>query len=139
MFKTIVVGTDGSETATKATRQAIDLAKTFDARLHFVSVYRPAALRHGGSEFDKSIDTGEVADSLLAEAESRARVAGVASETHSVTGSPAEAICDVAEAVGADLVVVGNKGMTGARRVLGSVPNSVAHKAHCSVMILATT
>jgi nucleotide-binding universal stress UspA family protein len=45
----------------------------------------------------------------------------------------------VAEEVGADLVVVGNRGMKGARRVLGSVPNTIAHGATCSVLIADTT
>ena len=48
-----------------------------------------------------------------------------------------ELIADAAE-VEADLIVVGNKGMTGVRRVLGSVPNSVAHSAPCSVLIAFT-
>jgi nucleotide-binding universal stress UspA family protein len=64
---------------------------------------------------------------------------GVASETHPATGDPADALITVADREGADLIVVGNKGMKGARRVLGSVPNSVAHRASCSVLILPTT
>jgi nucleotide-binding universal stress UspA family protein len=48
------------------------------------------------------------------------------------------AVCEVASTVDADLIVIGNRGMTGARRVLGSVPNSVAHHASCSVLIVET-
>jgi nucleotide-binding universal stress UspA family protein len=59
-------------------------------------------------------------------------------EVHASTGSPAEAIVKVAEQEGADLIVVGNKGMKGARRILGSVPNTVAHAAPCSVLIVDT-
>ena len=55
------------------------------------------------------------------------------------SGAAADAICDVAAEINADLIIVGNKGMVGVRRVLGSVPNSVAHKAPCSVLIADTT
>ena len=57
---------------------------------------------------------------------------------HAVADSPADAILDTAKAVGADLILVGSKGMRGARRVLGSVPNSVAHGAECAVLIVKT-
>ena len=68
------------------------------------------------------------------------RGAGVAAGTHARQGDPADAILDVAEESGADLVVVGNKGMTGAKRfLLGSVPNKVSHHAPCSVLIIRTT
>ena len=61
-------------------------------------------------------------------------------QTHAREGDPADAILDVAEEVKADLIVVGNKGMTGARRfLLGSVPNKVSHHAPCSVIIVRTT
>ena len=69
-----------------------------------------------------------------------ARGAGVEVETFPRRGDPADAILDVAEESGADLIIVGNKGMTGAKRfLLGSVPNKVSHHAPCSVMIIRTT
>jgi nucleotide-binding universal stress UspA family protein len=54
-------------------------------------------------------------------------------------GDPAEAILALADEQGCDLIVVGNKGMTGARRLLGSVPNQISHHAPCSVLIVHTT
>ena len=64
---------------------------------------------------------------------------GVEAATYGRQGDPADAILDVAEEQGADLIVVGNKGMTGARRfLLGSVPNRVSHHAPCSVLIIRT-
>jgi nucleotide-binding universal stress UspA family protein len=63
---------------------------------------------------------------------------GLEPVVHAATGSPSEAIVRVAEQVQADLIVVGNKGMKGVRRVLGSVPNSIAHSAPCSVLIADT-
>ena len=68
------------------------------------------------------------------------REAGVEVEIFARQGDPADAILDVAEETKADLIVVGNKGMTGARRfLLGSVPNKVSHHAPCSVLIIRTT
>ena len=140
MFQTVVVGADGSPTAAEAVRQAIEVAKLTGGMLHIVTAYKPQQLHSpAGHEFAKSMDTVDLADSLLADLGSRARVSGVLTELHAETGDPADAICEVADQVGADLIIVGNKGMAGARRVLGSVPNSVAHKAPCSVLIAFTT
>ena len=59
---------------------------------------------------------------------------------HPVQGDPSDAILTTAEKIDADLVVVGNKGMTGKKRfILGSVPNNISHHAPCSVMIIHTT
>jgi len=59
-------------------------------------------------------------------------------ETYPRTGSPAEVLCELADQVRADLLVVGNRGMQGGRSFLGSVPNSVSHHAPCSVLIADT-
>jgi nucleotide-binding universal stress UspA family protein len=140
VFETVVVGADGSDTAAEAVRQAIGLAKLTGGRLHIVTAYKPQQLRSSaGEEFAKSLSTGDVAGSVLADLASRARSSGVEVETHQVDGAPADAICEVATQVKADVIVVGNKGMTGVRRVLGSVPNSVAHQAPCAVLIAFTT
>jgi nucleotide-binding universal stress UspA family protein len=140
VFETVVVGADGSATAAEAVRQAIELVKLTGGRLHIVSAYQPRQLTVSGSaEFAKSLDSGELADSILADLASRASQAGVAVEAHRMTSAPADAICEVAAEVKADLIVVGNKGMTGVRRVLGSVPNSVAHQAPCAVLIAFTS
>ena len=138
MFETVVVGADASDTATEAVRQAIELVKLTGGTLHIVSAYRPQALTTGGSE-EQGLESGDLAESVLADHSSRARTAGVEAETHARSGAPAEAIVAVATEVKADLIVVGNKGMIGVRRVLGSVPNSVAHHAPCSVLIAFTT
>jgi nucleotide-binding universal stress UspA family protein len=140
MFETVVVGADGSASAADAVQQAIELVKLTGGRLHIVSAYKPQQMKlAGGDEFARSLDTGDLADSVLADLAGRARIAGVEAQIHGKAGSPADAICEVAAEVGADLVIVGNKGMKGVRRVLGSVPNSVAHQAPCAVLIAATT
>ena len=140
MFETVVVGADGSATAAEAVRVATGLVKLTGGRLHIVTAYKPQQLRSAaGEEFDKSLSTHDIAGSVLADLASRARTGGVEVETYQRPGDPADAICEVATQVKADVIVVGNKGMTGVRRVLGSVPNSVAHQAPCAVLIAFTT
>jgi nucleotide-binding universal stress UspA family protein len=147
MFKSIVVGTDGSDTATQAVRSAVDLAKSVGARLDIVSAYEPVSeqrLKHERKETPEdlqwAINPREDVDATLDAAASLAREAGIEVEVFPRQGDPADAVLDVAEERAADLVVVGNKGMTGAKRfLLGSVPNKVSHHAPCSVLIIRTT
>ena len=147
MFKRIVVGTDGSETATQAVSQAIELAKLTGASLSLVSAYQPAHGRRvqaeqAGAPADVQYEIGprEDVNLVLDGAAADAKQQGIEVQTHPVEGDPADAILNVAEETHADLIVVGNKGMTGARRyLLGSVPNNVSHHAPCSVIIVRTT
>jgi nucleotide-binding universal stress UspA family protein len=142
VFETVVVGADGSSTAAEAVRQAIAVVQLTGGTLHIVTAYKPQQFGSPTSEIDqylKSLGSDYLAETLLADLGAQARVAGVRFETHARTGAPADAICDVAAEVKADLIVVGNKGMAGVRRVLGSVPNSVAHMAPCAVLIAFTT
>ncbi len=147
MFTRIVVGTDGSDTAAEAVRQAVDLAKLSGAQLSIVSAYEPLSKRQievekEGAPADVQHEIGprEDVNLVLDAAAALARKEGVEVQTHPVEGEPAEAILTAAEETKADLIVVGNKGMTGARRfLLGSVPNNVSHHAPCSVIIVRTT
>jgi nucleotide-binding universal stress UspA family protein len=147
MFRSIVVGTDGSDTANKAVEEAIDLATSIGAAITLVSAYEPvpqARLREEArqtpSDLQWMVNPREEVDATLSDAADVVREAGLEVETFAREGSPADAILDVAEERGADLIVVGNKGMTGARRfLLGSVPNKVSHHAPCSVLIIRTT
>jgi len=147
VFNRIVVGTDGSETAGEAVRQAVDLAKLAGAELSIVSAYAPVSKRRlqseqEGAPADVQYEIGprEDVNLVLDGAAASAKQEGLEVQTHPVEGDPAEAVLKVAEDTDADLIVVGNKGMTGARRfLLGSVPNNVSHHAPCSVMIVRTT
>jgi nucleotide-binding universal stress UspA family protein len=86
------------------------------------------------------VNPREDVEATLSEASERVEAAGVSVNTYPREGDPADAILDVAEERNADLIVVGNKGMTGAKRfLLGSVPNKVSHHAPCSVLIIRTT
>jgi nucleotide-binding universal stress UspA family protein len=147
MFGSIVVGTDGSETAKEAVRQAVELARSVGAELLLVSAYQPVArvtvnheARHAPDEAQWMVSAREDVATLLSEAAATAGAAGVPVQTFPRQGDPADAILDVAEERDADLIVVGNKGMTGAKRfLLGSVPNRVSHHAPCSVLIIRTS
>jgi len=147
MFRSIVVGTDGSSTAGEAVREAIELAKELGATIELVSAYEPISnqrlreeARHVPADMQWMVNPREDVDATLREAADQAENVGVKVNTYAREGDPADAILDVAEERGADLIVVGNKGMTGAKRVLlGSVPNKVSHHAPCSVLIIRTT
>ncbi len=143
-YTRILVGTDGSATADQAVQMAAELARQLGAELHVVTAYRTApgmGSTSGGGLSD--ITAGE---SLRAEAAKEiaekavdACGEGLTAVAHAASGSVADAIVDTGKSVGADLIVVGSKGMRGARRVLGSVPNSVAHGAESAVLIVKTT
>jgi nucleotide-binding universal stress UspA family protein len=147
MFNSIVVGTDGSDTARKAVEQAADLAKAGGAQLHIVmsaATVPEARLRseRQGAPDDvaHTINPTEDTEAELQAAAAPYEEQGIDVKTHAKTGDPADAIISVAESNGADLIVVGNKGMTGAKRFfLGAVPNKVSHHAPCSVLIVRTT
>ena len=119
---------------------AAELADKMGATLHLVSAVPMPAVGMG-PEMVIIPDHGQVVDSAKSDldrmAEEPARP-GLTVETHTPVGDAADALCSVAETVSADLIVVGNKRMQGAARILGSVPNRVAHKAACSVLITRT-
>jgi nucleotide-binding universal stress UspA family protein len=147
MFRRIVVGTDGSDTAGKAVEEAIALAKALGASIELVSAYEPVPnqrlreeARAAPADMQWMVNPREEVDATLRRACEAIRAAGVDVTAYAREGDPADSILDVAEERGADLIVVGNKGMTGAKRfLLGSVPNKVSHHAPCSVLIIRTT
>ncbi len=149
MFEKIVVGTDGSDSAAIAVQRAMEMAKLTGAELHIVSAYRPVSLSGvaiasgaGAGTFDaEAVNQSVAAQAKLVceHAATNARRDGVKVEMHSVPGEPADVLVGVAQDTGADLIVVGNRGMSGARRfVLGSVPNKVSHHSPCSLLIVDT-
>jgi len=133
MISTIAVGTDGSATAAKAVEFACELAQRYEARLVLLSAY--LARRGDGSQW--AATDAIATERLLARAEEAAAERGIDCETAMSEGDPAEVLVQLAERHDVDLLVIGNKGME--RRVLGSVPNTVTHKANCSVLVVKTT
>jgi nucleotide-binding universal stress UspA family protein len=146
VIQAIVVGTDGSETAERAVREAGDVAKCMEAKVHVVSAYEPASgAKVAGADADPEradwvVGPNVQVDSVLERAVGMLKAQGVEVEAHARRGDPADALLQVAEEEKADVIVVGNKGMTGAKRfLLGSVPDKISHHAPCSVLIVRTT
>ena len=144
MIATVAVGTDGSPTADKAVGAALDLASRYGAKVVFISAYKPiddARLRReqrdAPPEHHWRINPTEDVDAILREAEELANERGLRWASEATEGDPADVLVQMAEKHGADVIVVGNRGMD--RRVLGSVPNTVSHKANCSVLIVKTS
>lgn len=144
MIKSVAVGTDGSDTAATAVDFAIDLAKRYGARLIVISAYRPVSetkvfrdQEEAPQEVQWSINPDQEVEAILSNVESHAHAAGLEVTTVASQGDPADVLLKHASEQGADMIVVGNRGMQ--RRLLGSIPNSVAHKADCSVVIVKTT
>jgi nucleotide-binding universal stress UspA family protein len=143
VFSKIVVGTDGSDTAAEAVALAVQMAKENGSELHLViGVHTPAAVAvpSGGASISDPSGGAQLRNAAQRLLENVAEgVEDLTVEIHTDAGSPADVIVRVADQVGADLIVVGSKGMRGTRRILGSVPNSVAHKAGCHVLVAKTT
>jgi nucleotide-binding universal stress UspA family protein len=143
MVQTIAVGTDGSDTAAKAVDFAMDMAERYGAKLVIASAYKPVSedrLRKeqvdAPQEIQWSINPNEDVDTTLRAVEEAANERGLKYASEARNGDPADILCAIAGDHEADILVVGNKGME--RRILGSVPNSVSHKAPCSVLIVKT-
>ena len=142
MIKTIVVGTDGSKTAQQAVDQATDLAAKLGADLHIVSGYKLPTMAYPGEAVVVPITDEEIrasVEALLADAARDSQNLGLRVSTHARSQAAAQALLDVAAEQDADLIVVGSRGMTGARRVLGSVPNNITHHAECNVLVVHTS
>lgn len=123
MYGRVVVGTDGSDTAAEAVRRAVEVAAATGSELTIVSV---------GPEEQAALSTARAAAGAHSSS-------GVDIEAEARTGDPAKALVAVATEREAGLLVVGSKGMTGARHVLGSVPNTVSHRAPCHLLVVHTT
>ena len=142
----IVAGTDGSASAQLAVDRAGELALALGAPIHIVSAFpstSPGAwLAAAGGVAPVELATPEQeqtrAEEIVTRARDRLEGRGISVRTHVCSGEPAEALVTIAEAEHAQMIVVGNRGMRGARRVLGSVPNRVSHRAQCGVLIVPT-
>jgi len=133
--------------ADKAVSEAIQLAKANKAKLHVVTAFEPTSLKRVQREAERvpadmqwAFNARDAIDARASHAAELAKDAGLEVESYTREASPAAALIDVAKERDADLIVVGNKGMNSAKgRVLGSVPNTVSHKAECSVLVVQTS
>jgi len=145
MYRTIVVGTDCSPTATTAVMKAAELAKLTGAKLYLVSAYPAAAGAYaavGTGAIPFAPDGPDGATDLRLDVEAVARnlrAQGIDVETHVEAGSAASTLVATADTVGADLLVVGDRGLKGVRGLLGSVPSRVTHRALLDVLVVHTS
>jgi nucleotide-binding universal stress UspA family protein len=140
MISTVAVGTDGSQTADRAIDEAAEIAKRFGARLVLLGAFSDSApASAGGENVELQWKWRPYArmKTNLERCEAALRRRGIDCETRMEEGNPAEVLVQLARECGADLLVIGNKGMH--RRVLGSVPNTITHRAECSVLVVKTT
>jgi nucleotide-binding universal stress UspA family protein len=145
-YRNVIVGTDGSETAELAVRHAAELARTFGARLTVVTAFtadpeeESKRLQAAPPDVRWAITDATSADERARRGRDIAREIGVAEVLIRVDGGdPAALLIDAADCTGGDVIVVGSRGMTGAKRfILGSVPNKVSHHAPCDVVIVHT-
>jgi nucleotide-binding universal stress UspA family protein len=145
MYTTILVGTDGSAPAHQAVKVAGELARTFGVdAVHVVAGYRPISsteMTHFANELPEEFLDTLTSDapgiSIVDDASHALRAMHIEPCAHTVAESGADAILEVADQVGADLIVVGSRGHGVGRRLLrGSVSTKVAHHAECSVLIV---
>jgi nucleotide-binding universal stress UspA family protein len=141
----IVVGLDDSGTAQRALRTAVGLARALGSELVVVSAYRRvrdrelhAIQRDVPSGVAWRVQPNSAVRGLLDDAREQAEAAGIPIACVAREGPPARVIVDVAAETNAGLVIVGNRGMRGARRPRDSVPGTVAERASCSVLIVDT-
>jgi nucleotide-binding universal stress UspA family protein len=145
-YRNVIVGTDGSDTAEVAVRHAAELAKAYGARLTIVTAFAPdpeeeaKRLEEAPPDVRWAITDATSADERAHKGRAIARAVGVDDVVVVVdSGDPASLLIDAADDTGGDVIVVGSRGMTGAKRfILGSVPNRVSHHAPCDVIIVHT-
>lgn len=137
MISTVAVGTDGSETASEAVRQAAEFARRFDAKLVLLSAFKDEPPPTGTDEAQWAYSPAAQLREILSRTENELNEEGIACSTLVDEGDPGDVLVRLADECNADVLVIGNKGMQ--RRVLGSVPKSVAHNADCSVFVVKTT
>jgi nucleotide-binding universal stress UspA family protein len=147
-YTSIVVGTDGSETAERAVRQAAELAADEGARLVVVSAYRSTGALTSGidaarvpSDIRRTLSDRAQAEELAESGRAIARERGAPKVVvQALEGDPPRVLLEAAKDFDADLIVVGSRGLTShAHFILGSVAASVAHHAPCDVLVAHTT
>lgn len=146
-YNTIVVGTDGSESSYVAVEKAASLAASPGAKLVLACAYYPNFDRDIAAAADVLKDDAyqirgsSPADEILRTAREKATAIGATKIIdRAIVGIPVDALLDLTQAVDADLLVVGNRGLnTLTGRLLGSVPSDAARKAKCDVLIVHTS
>lgn len=138
VISTVAVGTDGSATAAEAVKQAAEFARRFDAKLVLLSAFKEGAPpATGADEAEWAYSPAAQVREILSRTESELNDQGIECTTVVDEGDPADVLVRLADDCGADVLVIGNRGIE--RRVLGSVPKTITQKAGCSVFVVKTT
>jgi nucleotide-binding universal stress UspA family protein len=137
MIETVAVGTDGSETAAQAVDMAADIAERFGAKVVVLSALQQGNAPINPDERQWATNPDSLLREIVGRTERSLSSRGIECESLLRDGDPADVLVELAEECQADVLVIGNKGMK--RRILGSVPNSVTHKAPCAVLVVKTT
>jgi nucleotide-binding universal stress UspA family protein len=145
-YSTVLVGTDGSASSYVAVERAAQVAAGAGAHLVITCAFHPMTRRDEERAADQlghdayKVHGSNPADSVLNEAHERARAAGARDiELRPIDGDPVDVLLKVAADVGANLIVIGNRGLNSlAGRLLGSVPANISHRATCDVLIAHT-
>ena len=143
-MKPVMLVTDGSPTAEKATATAIDLARLLDTELVIVSVWDIAYAGYSAMGFapiSTNADLAKLGETearkVTTEAAARAEEAGVETRSVILRGFPVEAICEAAEKLAPQFLVIGSHGWGAMKRaVFGSVSTGVLHHASCPVLVV---
>jgi len=142
MARRVVVATDGSKAAARAVDFAATVAKAWDAELIVLTIstaLSPAELRElAQADHDLGTATDALVRRILDDATARAdRLGVVAVKTLTLSGDPANTTLKIAREAGADLIVVGRRGLGGlSRLLLGSVSDRIVGHAHCAVTVV---
>lgn len=148
MYRTILAGTDGSESSLRAVDRAAEMAHKCAGKLVLVCAYPTthplsgaAAVRDELIGAAAEVSGEESSKRVLAKAAERADTRGAVDlETVSIEGAPAASLLDEADRQGADLIVIGNRGLnTLTGRVLGSIPEAVFRKSRIDVLVVHST
>src|SRR5262249_23476378 len=138
-FRRILLASDGSEGAGKATQTAVEIAQKFHAALLVVNVFEGVPIYPDvvTEYFTPDVIAEQVRKVVKETAEKAATEAGISFEMEQVHGDAAETIVRYAENYGCDLIVLGSRGMGAFKSLLlGSVSDHVAHHAHCPVLVV---
>ncbi len=146
-YRAVLVGTDGSESSYKAVERAAVIARDAQATLYVACAYRPMPERSRREAADELGDEAykvmgsNPAEDVARDGAERAKALGATDvQTETVQGDPVDSLVELIAKTGADLLVVGNRGLNSlAGRLLGSVPANVSHRAGCDVLIVHTT
>lgn len=137
MFKTVLLPVDQSREAREAADVALNIVKTYQANLVILAVLEPEEDETGEPPHSEKMTSEEAVQKLLSEAQAMFVNAGVEVKTLEREGKPAFTICDVADEIEADMIVMGSRGMGLTEgNAADSVTNRVINLSPCPILVV---